>query len=101
MLSAITRIFFITLSSRECGLYEASDLLLGDHLYAKSDTVKYVPVAMPHKRHRRLKNHDQLLQLQSTDPNSEDIFVDNILSCHYPNRPDRLEDVCLHDFIAE
>ena len=29
-----------SLRSRECGLYEASDLLLGDHLTEKSVTVK-------------------------------------------------------------
>ena len=45
-----------TLRSRECGLYEASDLLLGDHLCEKSHTVQYLPVAMPHKRKRRLKS---------------------------------------------
>ena len=44
-----------SLRSRECGLYEASDLLLGDHLTEKSETVKWVDVAMPHKRKRRLK----------------------------------------------
>ena len=33
------------LYSRECGLYEASDLLLGDHLTKKSDTVKWVDVS--------------------------------------------------------
>ena len=27
------------LRSRECGLYEASDLLLGDHLLEKSESV--------------------------------------------------------------
>ena len=36
------------LRSRECGLYEASDLLLGDHLLEKSESVVYVPVEMPH-----------------------------------------------------
>ena len=40
-----------------CGLYEASDLLLGDPHTEKSDTVKWVDVSMPHKRSRRLKNN--------------------------------------------
>ena len=31
-----------SLRSRECGLYEASDLLLGDHLCGKSKTVKWI-----------------------------------------------------------
>ena len=43
-----------SLRSRECGLYKASDLLLGDHLTEKSATVKWVDVCMPHKR--RLSN---------------------------------------------
>ena len=37
------------LRSRECGLYEASDLLLGDHLFEKSDAVQWIDVSMPHK----------------------------------------------------
>ena len=44
-----------SLHSRECGLYEASDLLLGDHLTEKSVTVKWVDAAMPQKRMRRQK----------------------------------------------
>ena len=45
-----------SLRFRECGLYEASDLLLGDHLTEKSATVKWIDVSMPHKRNRRLKD---------------------------------------------
>ena len=43
------------LRSRECGLYEASDLLLGDSLCSKSVTVQYIDVSMLHKRNRRVK----------------------------------------------
>ena len=35
-----------SLRFRECGLYEASDLLIGDHLNEKSDTVKWIDVSM-------------------------------------------------------
>ena len=90
-----------TLRSRECGLYEASDLLLGDHLCEKSHTVQYLPVAMPHKRKRRLKSHSELKELLAANSDSEDIFVDNVISTHYPNRPDSLDEVCLHDFVSE
>ena len=31
-----------SLRTQECGFYEASDLLLGDHLCEKSDTVQFV-----------------------------------------------------------
>ena len=46
-----------SLRSRECGLYEASDILLGDHLYEKSQTVQWICADQPHKRKRRLRNH--------------------------------------------
>ena len=64
------------LKSRECGLYEASDLLLGDHLLEKSETVQYIAVGMPHKRRRRFKNHSDLKELAETNPKSEDIFME-------------------------
>ena len=46
-----------SLHSRECGMYEASDLLLGEHLYEKSDGVKWVDASLPHKQKRRVKSH--------------------------------------------
>ena len=52
-----------SLRFRECGLYEASDLLLGDHLTEKSDPVKWIDVSMPHKRNRRLKDHRVLQEI--------------------------------------
>ena len=70
-----------SLRSRECGLYEASDLLLGDHLTEKSETVKWVDVAMPHKRKRRLKSHAQLVQIEKNNPGSTDILEGHILPC--------------------
>ena len=86
-----------SLRFRECGLYEASDLLLGDHLTEKSATVKWIDVSMPHKRKRRLKDHKELQEIAKRDPNTEDIFEDSLLDTHYPQRPNDLEDVCLYD----
>ena len=88
------------LKSRECGLYEASDLLLGDHLLEISETVQYIPVGMPHKRRRRLKNHSDLKELAETNPESEDIFMEDVTGTHYSKRPNSLDDLCLHDFVA-
>ena len=90
-----------SLHSRECGLYEASNLLLGDHLTEKSDTVKWVDVSMPHKRKRRLKNHKQSEELAKSDPDTDDIYEESLLEAHYPQRPDRLADVCLYDFVTK
>ena len=89
-----------SLRSRECGLYEASDLLLGDHLTEKSETVKWVDVSMPDKRSRRLKDHKVLEDVAKHNPDSEDIFQSNLLDTYYPQRPNDLEDICLYDFVA-
>ena len=85
-----------SLRFRECGLYEASDLLLGDHLTEKSNTVKWVDASMPHKRSHRLKDHSKLQEIAKQDP----IFEDNLIDTFYPQRPSELEDVCLYDFVA-
>ena len=88
------------LRSRECGLYEASDLLLGDHLYHKSVTVQWVDVSMPHKRNRRLKDYAQIQEMAKCEPDSKDIFEQGLLDSHYPNRPKQLDSVCLYEFVA-
>ena len=89
-----------SLRSREYGLYEASDLLLGDHLCGKSQTVKWVDVSQPHNRKRRLKDHSKLSEIKERDPNSKDIFEANLIDNFYPERPDDMDDVCLYDFVA-
>ena len=88
------------LRSRECGLYEASDLLLGDHLCEKSDTVKWIDISMPHKRNRRLKDHKMLQEIAKENPDTENIFEDNLIDTYYPQRPINLEALCLYDFVA-
>ena len=57
-----------SLCSRECGLYEASDILLGDHLCEKSKTVKWVDVSQPHQRKRRLIDHSKLVEMREKNP---------------------------------
>ena len=89
-----------SLRSRECGLYEATHLLLGDHLTETSETVKWVDVSMPDKRSRRLKDHKVLEDVAKHNPDSKDIFQSNLLDTYYPQRPNDLEDVCLNDFVA-
>jgi len=65
--------------SRECGLYEASDLLLGDHLCEKSETVKWIDASLPHKRKRRLRSHKKMVELRETNPDSINAFEDNLI----------------------
>jgi hypothetical protein len=86
--------------SRECGLDEGSDLILGDSLCKKSTVVQWVDVNMPDKRRHRLKDHKKLKEIAESDPDSEDVFEQNLIESYYPNRPEKLEDVCLYDFVA-
>ena len=48
------------LHSREVGLYEASDLLTGEHLYSKSAVVQWVDVSTPDKSSHRSKDYSVL-----------------------------------------
>ena len=89
-----------SLRSRECGLYDTSDLLLGDHLTEKSTTVHWVDVSMPQKRSCRRRDHKVLEQMSVHNPDTEDIYENNLLDTHYPQRPESLEDVCLCDLVA-
>ena len=89
-----------SLRSRECGLYEASDLLLGDHLSEKSDVVKWIDTSAPHKINRRLKDHSVLQEIAKHDPDTEDIFEGNLIDTYYPNRPRDLDNLCLYDFVS-
>ena len=82
-----------------CDLYEASDLLLGDHLCGKSQTVQWVDV--PHSRKRRLIDHSKLVKLREADPNSTAIFENNLIDTYYPQRPVHMENLCLYEFVAE
>ena len=46
-------------------------------------------------------NHSKLVEMRERDPNSTDIFEDNLVDTFYPERPSDMEDVCLYDFVAE
>ncbi len=88
-----------SLRSRECSLYEASDILLGDHLCEKSQTVEWIAADQPHKRKRCLRNHNTLKDLLESDPDSASIFNSNPIDDFYLARPAELENVCLYDFV--
>ena len=80
-------------------MYEASDILLGDHLSEKSCTVQWIAVEQPHKRKRRLKNHAKLKELADNNPDSTEIFEKKLIDDYYPTRPEDLKNVCLYDFV--
>ena len=51
-----------------------------------------------HKRKRLLKNHAKIQKLAKDDPDSDDIFAQNLFENYYPERPADMGDVCLYDF---
>ena len=87
------------LRSRECGLYKAANILLGDHLSEKSDCVQSVSVEKPEKRKVGIKKYGQLKQLAESNPDSNDLYEANLLDNFYPSQPAALSDVCLFDFV--
>ncbi len=56
---------------------------------------------MPHKSSRRLKDDKVLQEIANGDPDTEDIFEDNLIYNFYPQTPQTLKDVCLYDFVAK
>ena len=87
-----------SLCSRECGLYEAADILL-DHLSEKSDTVQWIYAEKPERRNVRVKKYQELQQLAESNPDSHDLYQANLIDDFYPNCPATLKDVCLYDFV--
>ena len=45
-------------------------------------------------------NHSNLKYLAETNPESKDIFMEDVIGTHYPKRPNSLDDLSLHDFVA-
>ena len=46
-------------------------------------------------------NYSKLVEMRGRNSNSTDIFQDNLIDTHYPQRPDDMQDVCLYKFVAE
>ena len=48
-----------------------------------------------------MKGYQKLQQLKEINPESEDIFENNLIDTHYPERPEELEEVCLYNFVRD
>ena len=44
--------------------------------------------------------HSKLAEIREHDPNSTNIFENNLIDTFYPQRPESMEEVCLYDFVA-
>lgn len=84
------------LNNRECGSLEAADTLLQLPLFGtdRDTVIRWVDISMNHSR--RVKDKKALMKMEDDETN---IFYENWLDDHYPNRPRELESMCLYDFL--
>ena len=87
-----------SLRHRECGLYESADLLLGNHLCSKSESVEWISVEHPSKRKHRIKKFNELKNLAQAAPHSTDLYESGLVDTFYPQRSNELEECCLYGF---
>jgi hypothetical protein len=81
--------------SREIGIYEAADKLLGFNMYQFSTKVEYLNALPKVQRYKSVKSYKEIKNLDDGDKN---IYNSNVIDDHYPNRPTQLESMCLFQF---
>jgi len=67
------------LTHRQYGVYEASDRLLGKHLYRKSASIGFINTLETHHKNRVLKPYKQLQEIKQHNPDSEAIYMNSQL----------------------
>lgn len=96
--SALRKVACASMRSREVGIYEIIDDMLGHDLHGSSTAVEWLPAGMPGNRRRKLLTVDQITQLPA---GSTDLFAKNIVVDYYPQRNDSLEDYSLHEIASK
>ena len=83
--------------SRECGIYEACDKLLGIKMHEFSRQVFWVNTDVKNERSRLLKSRKEVENLPDE---SEQIYHTNLLDDYYPNRPEEHDEMSLFYFAS-
>ena len=86
--------------SRQVGANEAADRLLGHKLFSKSRQMKFADLSPPEQVKRVLNPVKEVEELLKKNPESQDIFYPNWVLDVYPDRPEQLEAMSLHDFLS-
>lgn len=63
--------------------------------------MKWLDVSSSDKRKRRPMDHSRLSAMKETNPQSTEIFEENIIDTFYPQGPRDMEGLCLYDFVRE
>ena len=86
------------MKNREMGIMEATNYLLANSPYTTSERFQYLNCRFVSNRKKTLK-FGKFLHGLSDD--STDIYFGNWVTSWYPNRPDGLEELTLHDFAGK
>ena len=86
--------------SRQVGANEAADRLLGHKLFSKSRQMKFADLSPSDEAKRVLKPVKEVEELLKKNPESQDIFYPYWVLDVYPDRPEQLETMSLHDFLS-
>ena len=89
-----------SVKSRQVGANEAADRLLGHKLYSKSRQTRFADLQHADNVKRILKPAAELEKLLKHNPESTELFVPHWVQDIYPQRPDALEDVSLHELLG-
>ena len=81
--------------SREIGIYETIDKLLGFGMCEFSEKVEFLVTDQSKDRRRKLKNLSEITKLKDDD---QLIFCNNTVDSYYPKRPSDLDKMCLFEF---
>jgi hypothetical protein len=83
--------------SREAGVYEVCDKLLGISMHEFSSQVTWVNTYPKDRRRKSIKPFEEINKMGLND---KDIYFHNMPEDYYPNRPDELEDMSLFNFMS-
>jgi hypothetical protein len=83
--------------SREAGIYEVADKLLGIPMHEFSHKVQWI---CPQPKEKRLKRVRPVKQIKELNENDENIFFNSIIDDYYPNRPDVFDNMSLFELFS-
>jgi len=87
--------------SRQVDANEAADRLLGHKLFSKSRQLRFADLSPPDQAKRVLKPVADVEKLVKSDPDASDILYPHWVLDVYPDRPDQLQSLSLHNFLSQ
>ena len=89
-----------SVKSHQVGANEAADRLLGHKLYSKSRQTRFAALQRADNVKRILKPAAEVEKLLKHNPETTELFLPHWVQDIYPQQPDALEDVSLHELLG-